>query len=173
MNKIEYGKYPLVYPTSLVIAGAMVYGKPNYETLGDCGIISVNPAVIYISSHNSHYTNKGILKNKVFSINIPSVKMIEKVDYCGLESGYRTDKSQLFTTFFGIIRNIPLIEECTVNIACKVIKRFKIYKMDVFIGEVIETFVGEDYTTNGRADTKKINPLIFAWTICIGQLGMR
>lgn len=42
--------------------------------------------------------------------------------------------------------------------------------MDVFLGEVIETFVGEDYTTNGHSDTKKINPLIYCidnlyWTI--------
>lgn len=31
----------------------------------------------------------------------------------------------------------------------------------MFIGEVIETYVGEDLLTNGFPDTKKINPLIY------------
>ena len=96
--------------------------------------------------------------------------MMEKVDYCGLVSGNKTDKSLLFTTFFGTKANIPLIEECPVNVACEVVKRIKVYKMDVFIGEIIETFIGEGYTTNGCVDIKEINPLIyctdnFYWTI--------
>ena len=170
MDKTKYGRYPLIFPTPLVLAGAMVHGKPNYEPLGDCGIMNINPAVVYISSRKSHYTNNGILKSKVFSINIPSVDMMEKVDYCGLVSGNKTDKSQLFTTFFGTKDNIPLIDECPVNIACKVIKRIKVFNMDVFIGEIIETFVGEGYITNGCVDIEKINPLIycidnFYWTI--------
>ena len=54
-----------------------------------------------------------------------------------------------------------MIVDCPVNIACRVVKTFDVYNMDVFIGEVVETLVREDCTTNGYADTKKINPLIY------------
>ena len=45
---------------------------------------------------------------------------------------------------------------------CKVIKVIEIYNMEVFIGEIIETYVKEDLLTNGFPDTKKINPLIYS-----------
>ena len=59
-----------------------------------------------------------------------------------------------------------MITDRPVNLACKVIKSFRVYEMDVFIGEVIETYVNADCITNGNADTKKINPLIY----CMDQL---
>lgn len=54
-----------------------------------------------------------------------------------------------------------MIRECPINMECKVIKTFDIYNMEVFIGEVIETYVSKDLLTNGFPDTKKINPLIY------------
>ncbi len=161
MKRVKCGTYPLVYPLPAALAGAIVDGKPNFETVGNCGIISVEPSVIYISSDKSNYTNKGIIEHRVFSINIPSVDLVERVDYCGLVSGNNTDKSKVFDCFYEIDDKIPMISDCPVNIACKVIKTFEVYNMDVFIGEVIETFAREDCITNGYADTKKIDPLIY------------
>jgi len=162
MKRVRYGNYPLVYPLPAVLVGAIVDNKPNFETLGNCGIVSVNPAVIYISSDKSNYTNNGIKEHGVFSINIPSVDLIERVDYCGLVSGRNTDKSKVFECFYESNEKVPMITECPVNMACKVIKTFEVHnKMDVFVGEVMETFVREDCTTNGYADTKKINPLTY------------
>lgn len=55
--------------------------------------MSIEPPVIYISSHKSHYTNIGISENGYFSVNIPSVDLVKKIDYCGLVSGHKTNKS--------------------------------------------------------------------------------
>ena len=161
MKRVKYGTYPLVYPLPAVLVGAIVDGKPNFETLGNCGIISVEPSVIYISSAKSNYTNKGIIEHGVFSVNIPSVDIVERVDYCGLVSGRDTDKSQVFNCFYESNDKIPMISDCPVNMACKVMKTFEVYNMDVFTGEVMETLVREDCTANGYADTKKISPLIY------------
>ena len=161
MKRIKYGRYPLVYPLPAVLVGAIVNGKPNFETLGNCGIISVEPSVIYISSAKANHTNKGIIEHGVFSVNVPSIDLAEKVDYCGLVSGSDTDKSQVFSCFYESNDKIPMLSDCPVNMACRVMTKFEIHNMDVFIGEVLETFVREDCTTNGRADTKKINPLIY------------
>jgi flavin reductase (DIM6/NTAB) family NADH-FMN oxidoreductase RutF len=86
---------------------------------------------------------------------------VERVDYCGLVSGSDTDKSQVFDCFYDSHDKAPMISECPVNMTCKVIRTFEVHNMDVFIGEVIETFVREDCTTNGYADTKKTNPIVY------------
>jgi flavin reductase (DIM6/NTAB) family NADH-FMN oxidoreductase RutF len=161
MEKVKFKNLPLVYPYPAVLAGAIVDGKPNYTTLGDCGIMSVKPPVIYISSHKSHYLNQGIVENGVYSVNFPPAELVKKVDYCGLVSGNKTDKSSIFETFFGETDKAPMIDECPINLVCRVIKTFDVYDMVVFIGEIIETFVWKECLSNGFPDTKKINPLIY------------
>jgi len=74
-KKVKIGRTPLVYPIPIILAGALVYNKPNFETLGDVGIMGINPPIIFISSGQDHYTNIGILKHGNFSINFPSTKL--------------------------------------------------------------------------------------------------
>ena len=66
-----------------VIVGATVNGKVNYMTLGQYSGLSMNPPMLYISSRKVHYTNAGIKENGYFSVNIPSNKLILKMDYVG------------------------------------------------------------------------------------------
>jgi flavin reductase (DIM6/NTAB) family NADH-FMN oxidoreductase RutF len=86
---------------------------------------------------------------------------VERVDYCGLVSGADNNTSQVFDCFYGDDDKAPMISDCPVNLACKVIKTFEVHDMDVFIAEVVETLISEDCTTDGRADTRKTNPLIY------------
>ena len=118
MEKVKFKNLPLVYPLPAVLVGAIVNGKPNYTTLGTCGIMSVEPPVIYISSHNSHYLNQGIIENSVYSINFPSVELVKQVDYCGLVSGRNADKSTTFEAFYGDNDKAPLVGECPINLVC-------------------------------------------------------
>lgn len=161
-EKVCLGKKSFVYPLPAVLTGVLVDGRVNYTMLGNCGIMSVNPAVIYVSSEKEHYLNKGIHENGCFSVNIPSIHQMKEADYCGIVSGKQTDKSKVFETYFGKESKIPMIEECPVNLACKVIHTLEIYNMEVFIAEVEETYVAQDCLTEGKPDTKKINPLIYA-----------
>lgn len=176
MEKVKYQNKALVYPLPAVLAGALVNGKPNYITLGNCGIMSVAPPVIYISSNKSHYTNRGIIENGAYSVNFPSADLVKLVDYCGVVSGRSTDKSSVFETFFGENDKAPLIRECPVNLVCKLLNTFSAYNMDVFVGEVVETYITKEAIPNGFPDTKKINPLLYCldnnyW--CIGNIAGR
>lgn len=49
-----------------------------------CGIMDLGS--VSFGMAKVHYTNVGIKENKTFSVNIPSVGMVEKADYCGLVS---------------------------------------------------------------------------------------
>jgi flavin reductase (DIM6/NTAB) family NADH-FMN oxidoreductase RutF len=160
MEKQKMGAFNYIYPLPAILLGANVNGKPNFTTLGNCGIVSMSPCTVYVSSQKNHYTNIGIKATGVFSINIPSIQLVEKTDYCGLVSGYQTDKSSIFTTFYGEI-GVPMIEECPVNLECKVIKVIEINNMEMFIGEVIQSYIDQGCIENGNPNAMKIDPLIY------------
>jgi flavin reductase (DIM6/NTAB) family NADH-FMN oxidoreductase RutF len=165
--KIAYGKSPVIYPIPIILAGANVNGKPNYELLGDCGLMGISPPLVFISSHRDHYTNVGILENNTYSINFPTTDMLAITDYCGIVSGREVDKSQLFKTFYGELESAPMITECPVNMECKVIKEFSVQHRQVFVGEVHMTYVDEEYLQeiNGQkviAGMDKLDPIIYA-----------
>jgi flavin reductase (DIM6/NTAB) family NADH-FMN oxidoreductase RutF len=165
--KVKLGTTPLIYPIPIILAGANVHGKPNFVTLGDVGLMGINPPLVFISSHRDHHTNIGISENQTYSINIPTTAMLAVTDYCGIVSGKEIDKSVLFETFYGELETAPMIEQCPVNLECKVIKEFSIQHRQVFIGEVVQSYVDEGFVIeqNGRrniADMTRLDPILYA-----------
>ncbi|WP_371380088.1 flavin reductase family protein [Sporomusa aerivorans] len=96
----------IVFPTILV--GADVQGKPNYCTVGACGVVNLEP-MLYISLKDTHYTTSGVKENGFFSVNLPSSDLVQKVDFCGVVSGKETDKSRLYTPFYDETGRAPMI----------------------------------------------------------------
>jgi flavin reductase (DIM6/NTAB) family NADH-FMN oxidoreductase RutF len=166
-NKIKLGPIPYLYPIPIVLVGAKVDNKPNFEEVGDVAIMGINPALVCISSGQDHHTNKGIIEFQSFSINIPNTKMLIETDYCGVVSGKQVDKSQLFDVFYGELENAPMIHQCPVNLECKVIREFLIKHRQIFIAEIVQTFVSDKYVfeENERkkvADLTQLDPIIYA-----------
>jgi flavin reductase (DIM6/NTAB) family NADH-FMN oxidoreductase RutF len=95
-------------------------------------------------------------------MNIPSTDLVQKVDYVGLTSGRDVDKSKLFDVFYGELESAPMIKECPLNMECKVIDQLNFSKMEVFIGEVIQSYIGKEFLLEGKPNVKKINPLIYS-----------
>jgi flavin reductase (DIM6/NTAB) family NADH-FMN oxidoreductase RutF len=166
-KKIKLGNKPIVYPIPIILAGALVNDTPNFTTLGDVGIMGIRPPIVFISSSQNHYTNQGILEHGTYSINFPSTKLLTKTDYCGTVSGHDIDKSKLFNVFFGELKTAPMIRECPVNLECKVIKKFSIEHRQIFVGEVMQSYVDKEFVVedgnNKRiAGMKKLDPIIYA-----------
>jgi len=82
-------------------------------------------------------------------------------DYCGLVSGKKVDKSKLFDVFYGKLKTAPMIRECPINMECRLIQTVDFPKHDVFIGEIVETYVDEEYLTDGIVDFAKVQPILF------------
>ena len=163
--KIDIGNIPYLYPVPIVLVGSTVEGKDNYAAVGDVAIMGLKPALMSVSLNENHYTTSGIIESGYFSINIPTSAMMKKVDYCGIYSGRDVDKSSIF-----ILRNteygLSIIDECPVNIVCKVIKDFLIEHRHIFIGEVLKTYIDENYVDideNSKkiAGMEKLNPLVY------------
>ena len=56
--KKEMGKYGYFYPVPTVLLGSSIKGKANYNTLGNAGIISMFPPVVYVSSEKNTILTK-------------------------------------------------------------------------------------------------------------------
>lgn len=149
------------FPVPICIAGTVINKKINYATYGSFGLLSPRPKTyIYIGSQRSRYTNTGIKENGYFSVNIPTVEQMQKTDYVGIVSGRNTDKSTVFSSFFGSVDKAPMISECPVNMVCKLVKTVDLPDRDIFIGEVLETYVNNECVSDELLDYEKINPLL-------------
>jgi flavin reductase (DIM6/NTAB) family NADH-FMN oxidoreductase RutF len=165
--KKAIGPQTLLYPMPAVLVGAQVKGKPNFMTAAWCGIAASTPPAISVAIRPARFTIEGILANNTFSINIPSAQMAEKVDYCGIYSGHKIDKSKIFEVEYGKLDSAPLIQECPVNLECNVAHSLALGSHVLIIGEIMETYIDADCMTDEKADPAKIDPLIY--TTGIGQ----
>ena len=162
MEKVKLGAQTLLYPLPAILVGAMVDDKPNFMTAAWCGIAASTPPAVSVALRRARYTIKGVEASGTFSINVPSVDQAEIVDYCGIYSGHRQDKSQIFQVQFGSLKVAPLIAECPVNLECKVIHALDLNSHVLFIGQIMESYVKQDCIIDGKPDAAKINPLIYA-----------
>ena len=159
MNKTKIENYPMINPVPIVIVGTEVVGKPNYTTVGAFGVVCLEP-IFYISLKDTHHSTIGVRETGFFSVNLPSADMIAETDYCGMVSGHDTDKSGLFESFYDKSGKAPLIADAPMNYLCKVVDTFAIGGFTMFFGEIISTYVGEGFMTDGKPDPQKINPII-------------
>ena len=158
MKKIKIESYSaFLYPMPMVLAGSVVEGKANFMAVGWVSRVNSKPPLFAIAL-GPHHTNKGIDENREFSINIPDVSLIEKTDHCGLASGSKTDKSELFNVFYGDLGKAPLIEECPVCMSFSLYDTVKLPSNTLYIGETKEVFTEEKYMTDNMLDIKKVNP---------------
>mgnify|MGYP000572674778 CR=1 FL=1 len=91
--KKNIGNALALYPTPLVVIGAMVDGKPNWLIAGHVGIIGHDHVMVSLAK--PHYTNKGIRETKKLSINIVTEDFLPLADRAGCVSGAKEDKSGL------------------------------------------------------------------------------
>ncbi len=113
MGKIKLeqgtGPVPILAAYPVVMAGAMVEGKPDFATAAWTGVAASVPPAITIALQHHRYSLKGIRQNMTFSVNIPSLDQIKETDYCGITSGAKTDKVKDcgYKIFYGQTRDRP------------------------------------------------------------------
>ena len=123
--------------------------------------MSMTPNMWMISLNKHHHTFQGIKENGTFSINFPNPDLVKETDYCGLVSGRETDKSQLFSIFYGEFKTAPMIAECPISIELEVVEMIEKYGQIIIFATVKNIFSEEKYITDGELDPIKFQPLAF------------
>ena len=118
----------------------MNVGKPQYFSIG---------------LGKSHATNTGIWENQSFSVCIPSADMVVEVDYVGIVSAAKVDKSRVFEAFYGELKNAPMAKECPLCMECRLHQVLDFKTHDIFIGEIVASYAEDDILTDGVVDLAK------------------
>ena len=164
MEKTQVESKVWLYPKPAFLVGANVDGKPNFMVAAGGGSVCIEPTMICVPFQHSRYTLKGIRENMTFSVNLPSVDMVKETDYCGIVSGSKVNKAEVcgFNVFYGKLDSAPLIEQCPVTQECKVVHILDLGSHALVIGEVLTTYVSDNCFTDGKADIRKINTMVFS-----------
>jgi flavin reductase (DIM6/NTAB) family NADH-FMN oxidoreductase RutF len=139
----------LIHPVPIVLVGAWFDGRASFATVGDCAIMGLKPALLAISLGEGGNTVGGVIEDGSFSINLPPTALLAEVDACGIASGREIDKSSLFTVSHGERTGAPCVEECPVNLECRVVERVHLDHRRIFIAEVLVAHVDESLLADG------------------------
>lgn len=166
MGKVMIAPQPLICVTPTVLVGVTVDGKPNFMAVAWCGVANSLPPMLTVAIRPQRYTFHGLLASREFSVNIPSVDQVREADFCGTASGAKVDKVAVcgFRIFYGALKNAPLIEQCPVNLACRVEHILELGSHQLVIGLVEETHVTDTCLNDGRPDFRQIKPFVFGST---------
>jgi flavin reductase (DIM6/NTAB) family NADH-FMN oxidoreductase RutF len=158
MDKIKIGQNFFI-PMPVVLVGTQVSGKNNFMTVGWCSRANASPPMIVCGIGNHHFTPKGIVETKTFSVNIPSFNLLEKTDYCGIVSGEDVDKSNLFDVFYGSLKTAPMIRDCPVTLECNLAQTVSLPTNTLFVGEIVGVYADGKVISNVKPDFAEIDPL--------------
>ena len=160
MRKIPVDKNLFCLPWTQTLLGTHVRGKVNFMALDWLTRVNFDPAMLGICVGSGHASNQAIRETGQFSVNVPTVDMVEVTDYCGIASAKQEDKSKLFDVFYGALEAAPMIAACPLNMECGVVQTLDLPTNTFFIGEIVAIYTEEQYLTGGKPDVKKIRPFL-------------
>lgn len=167
-------------PAVLVACGGSAEYKPNLITIAWAGIICSKPAMVSIAVRPERYSYEIIKSTGEFSINLPTGKMAEVVDWCGVVSGREHDKFAKtgLTPMPGSKITAPIVAECPLAMECKVTNILELGVHHLFLAEIVAVQVSEHLIEpNGRFNLEKDGLLAFVhghyYTLgeCLGHFG--
>lgn len=157
--KRKIGNSLALYPTPLVVVGAMVNGKPNWVLVGHVGIMGHDR--IMVSLAKSHYTNQGLRATGRLSVNIVDEDLLPAADKAGSISGAKFDKSTLFDWIMDD-GGIPMIRQAPVVMECTVVDTYATEGFENFICRIDQTYAEERVLNDaGKIDYRTLKPVLF------------
>lgn len=135
--------YGLLEPGPVVLVTTANKVKANIMTMSWHTMMDFNPPIVGCVISGRNYTFDILRTTKNCVINIPTVDLADKVVGCGNTSGRRIDKFKTFglTPAPASFVKAPLINECYVNLECKVVDARMVAKYNFFILEVLKAWI--------------------------------
>lgn len=136
--------YPL--PAVLVSCGATP-DEYNMLTVAWTGTICSDPAMCYISVRPERHSYEILKRTGEFVINLTTEALARATDWCGVRSGkdYNKWEQMGLTPAPATVVKAPIIEQSPVSIECRVKQIIPLGTHDMFIAEVVNVVVDEQY----------------------------
>ena len=143
MNKQELKPSTMLNPVPVVMVSSGDMEKSNIFTAAWTGTVCSEPPMVYVSIRKSRYSHELISENGTFVINLVGKDTVKACDFCGVKSGRDVDKFKelKLTKTEGRGTGVPMIEECPVNLECKVTQVLELGSHDMFLATVEAVYV--------------------------------
>lgn len=165
MDKIDLKGSVILNPVPVVLVTSKnKAGKTNVFTVGWTGTINTKPPMLYISVRPERLSYEYIKETMEFVVNLPGSDLVKKVDYCGIRSGKKNDKitEMGFTLKESSNISVPYINDCPINIECKVKNIIPLGTHDMFIAEVVGSHVNKDlFDDKGKIHFENANMMSY------------
>lgn len=157
----------MLYPLpAVMVSTADRSGRSNIITVAWTGTVCTNPAMLYISVRPERYSYNLLKDSGEFVVNLTTRKLKKATDWCGVRSGRDVDKWKEMHLTAGKASKLdyaPIIEECPVNIECKVTEIKELGSHHMFLAKVEAVQVGEEYLDKkGRLQLGKAGLLAYS-----------
>jgi len=146
-NKITWRGGTLIAPVPPVMVSLGSMESPNILTIAWTGIINSIPPKTYISVRPERFSYNILKESMEFVINLPTSNQVRAVDFCGVKSGKDNDKFKLMrlTPKQSTRVSAPMIEECPINLECRVSDLIELGSHTMFIADILAVNVSEEY----------------------------
>ncbi len=135
--------YRLLEPGPVVLLTTAAKGRANIMAQSWHTMVEFNPPLVACVVSNRNFTFETLKATRECVINIPTVKLAQKVVACGNCSGRKVDKLARFnlTPIAASKVGAPLIAECYANLECKVVDTRAVAKYCLFVLEVVKAWI--------------------------------
>ena len=155
--------YPL--PAVLVSVGA-TEEEYNLFTVAWTGTVCTNPPMCYISVRPERYSYEIIRRTGEFVINLTTSRLARATDWCGVRSGrdYNKFREMGLTPIPATQVAAPVVAESPVSIECRVRQIVPLGSHDMFIADVENVLVDEEYIDpeSGKFDLQRADLIAYS-----------
>lgn len=157
--KKNIGSALALYPTPVVVVGAVNGEKPTWTLVAHVGIIGHDK--ILVSLVSAHFINEYIKAGNKLSVNIVDEGMLPETDYVGSVSGAKADKSAVFEYELGEA-GTPIIKKAPLTMECSVVDVYNTQGFESFICTIDNTYVEEEHLNEtGKINYHTLKPVLF------------
>ncbi|MDX9972480.1 MAG: flavin reductase family protein [FCB group bacterium] len=164
--KISLGAKTLLYPTPVMVVGSYsAEGLPNVMTASWGGICCSDPPCLAVSIREARMTHGNIVRNRAFTVSLPSSSQAAEADYIGMVSGRDENKFEKLglTAVLGDHVEAPYVGEFPMVIECRLLHTFELGAHTQFVGQIVDVKVDDSVLTEEREiDLARLRPILYA-----------
>lgn len=137
--------------------------KPNLITVAWAGVVCSKPPMISVSIRKERYSHGIISETGEFTLNLTGEALCRATDFCGVKSGREVDKfaAMALTPIPAAGLTVaPAVAEAPAYLSCKVKQIIELGSHDLFLAEVVDVNIAEEYFTETGAINEEAMQLV-------------
>ena len=160
------GATTYVSPVPVVMLGCADPAKniaPNLITVAWAGVVCSKPPMVSVSIRKERYSHSIIKDTGEFTLNLTSQALCRATDFCGVKSGREVDKfaaMNLTPIPAPGLTVAPAIAQAPAFLSCKVKDILELGSHDLFLAEVVDVNIAEEYFTESGSINEEAMELV-------------